>query len=282
MISLQNVSFDYNGTEILFENLNLAISGGHVCGLLGKNGAGKTTLLKIIGGLLFAKQGTCERFGVDAKKREPESLEKIYFIPEEFYLPPLTAKQYVDLYGPFYPKFDEQVFKSCIAEFSVTCNKLLTTLSYGQKKKFLISFALATNAQVILFDEPTNGLDIPSKSQFRKLIASTLSDEKLFIISTHQVHDVEKLVDSVVILDDGKIVLNTTMKNISDKISMSQEVNEPKSADFIYYEKNTAGYSVVSENKNKVESNIDLEQFFNMAITEKEKTKELFSGEGNA
>ena len=282
MISLRNLSFDYGKTEGLFQDLNVTIQSGSVCGLLGKNGAGKTSLLKIIGGLLFATSGSCERFGYDAKNREPASLENIYFVPEEFFVPALTAKKYCDLYAPFYPNFDHLLFATCMTEFDIADNKILTTLSYGQKKKFLISFALATNAQIILFDEPTNGLDIPSKSQFRKLIASTMSNEKLFIISTHQVHDVEKLVDNIVILDEGKIIVNASLEKIADKIMIQQEMHEPKSADYIYYEKNMSGCNVVYENKNKIETNIDLELFFNMAVTHKAKISGLFSGENNA
>lgn len=279
MITLRDVSFGYSKTDNLFKTLNLHLQPGNVCGLLGKNGAGKTTLLKMIAGLLFAKTGDCTRLGFTVKNREPESLSHLYFVPEEFFVPKLTAKQYLDLYAPFYSHFNTPLFSACMDEFNIADNKLLPTFSYGQKKKFLISFAIATQCKIILFDEPTNGLDIPSKSQFRKLIAANMTDDKLFIISTHQVHDVEKLVDRVVILDDGEIIVNVSLEEITKTISVSQESSEPSLASCIYYEKNMSGYSVVTENKSNIESSIDLELFFNMVIQNKEKSSQLFGGE---
>src|SRR3989338_1919445 len=279
MITLRELSFGYSKTDVLFEKLNLRLQPGNVCGLLGKNGAGKTTLLKIMAGLLFAQAGDCMRLGFNVKNREPESLSHIYFVPEEFFVPQLTAKQYLDLYAPFYSQFDTTLFEACIKEFDIPNNKLLPTFSYGQKKKFLISFAIATQCKIILFDEPTNGLDIPSKSQFRKLIASNMTDDKLFIISTHQVHDVEKLVDRVVILDDGKIIINSSLAHVTKTIAIEQESSEPSLNSCIYYEKNISGYAVVTENKSNRDSNIDLEIFFNMVIANKEKSSQLFGGE---
>lgn len=279
MITLHDVSFGYNKTDHLFEKLNLQLQPGNVCGLLGRNGAGKTTLLKIMAGLLFAQAGDCKRFDFNVKNREPESLSHIYFVPEEFFVPQLTAKQYLDLYAPFYSNFDKKLFEGCMKEFDIPDNKLLPTFSYGQKKKFLISFAIATQCKIILFDEPTNGLDIPSKSQFRKLIASNMTDEKLFIISTHQVHDVEKLVDRVVILDEGKIIVNSSLSHVVKTIVVEQESSEPSLDSCIYYEKNISGYTVVTENKSNIETNVDLELFFNMVIANKEKSSHLFGGE---
>lgn len=279
MIAIHHMSFGYNQSKRLFEKLSLELQPGNICGLLGKNGAGKTTLLKIIAGLIFPTAGDCTCFGFDAKKRDTHSLENMYFVPEEFFVPSLTAKKYLALYASFYPHFDISLFERCMTEFNVDNDKLLSTLSYGQKKKFLISFALATNAQLIIFDEPTNGLDIPSKSQFRKLIASCMTDEKLFIISTHQVHDVEKLVERLVILDEGKIIVNVPMTKIMQTITVEQETIEPSVTSAIYVEKNISGYSVVTENKSGKESHIDLELFFNMVVANKEKSAKLFCGE---
>lgn len=279
MITLNDVSFGYSKINQLFQRVNLNLQPGSICGLLGKNGAGKTSLLKIMAGLLFAETGDCLRFGLDVKKRTPDSLANIYFVPEEFFVPEMTAKEYVDLYAPFYLHFDINLFESCMREFDISNETLLTALSYGQKKKFLISFAIATQCRILLFDEPTNGLDIPSKSQFRKLISSHITEERLFIISTHQVHDVEKLIDRVVVLEDGRIILNNSMTHIMQKISVEQEIAEPSLTSCIYYEKNMSGYAVITENKSNMETHIDLELFFNMVITNKEKARQLFDGE---
>lgn len=270
------MSFGYDNLDALFKKINLNLKTNNVCGLLGKNGSGKTTLLKLIAGLLFPKIGRCMCDIYDVTKRLPTGLENIYFVPEEFYLPELSAKNYLKLYSPFYRNFDNALFERYTNEFDIDNNKVLTTLSYGQKKKFLISFALATNAKLILFDEPTNGLDIPSKSQFRKLIASSMSEEKLFIISTHQVHDVEKLVDRVVIIDNGEIILNESTIQIANKISFTQQSSEPRENTSLYFEKAVNGYNVISENQSNIETNLDLELFFDMVISKKVNIKALF------
>jgi ABC-2 type transport system ATP-binding protein len=208
MLEINKLCFKYKDAKDLFDGLDLQLKAGSIYGLLGKNGAGKTTLLKLIAGMLFPDGGNCNVLGLTPQHRLPQFLQEIYFIPEEFYVPPVTAATYVNLYAPFYNNFDDKIFKEAINEFGLSTDKELTTLSYGQKKKFLVVFGLATNCKLLLLDEPTNGLDIPSKSQFRKLLASMLTADKAFIIATHQVRDLETLIDTVVILDNGKIIFN--------------------------------------------------------------------------
>jgi ABC-2 type transport system ATP-binding protein len=206
MVEINDLSFGYTKRDLLFKGLNLNLNKGGLCGLLGKNGSGKTTLLKIISGLIFPGSGHCQVMGKLPEHRDPSFLSDIYLLPEDLYVSALTADHYVEFYAIFYPRFDQALFNSCMNEFDIPRKKLLTTLSHGQKKKFLISFGLASQCRLFILDEPTNGLDIPSKGQFRKLLAANITDDKLFIISTHQVHDVENLIDSVVILDEGKII----------------------------------------------------------------------------
>lgn len=234
MISLQNLSFKYKPTEDLFYKLNLEIKTGTICGLLGKNGTGKTTLLRLIAGLLFPQQqGKCKESGESNCKvkvldctpshRTPQFLQEIYFLPEEFYLPGVTAHTYVNIFSPFYPKFNRDELLHFLQEFDLPYTKKLTTLSYGQKKKFLVAFALATNCKLLLLDEPTNGLDIPSKGQFRRLLAASLTEQKTIIIATHQVRDLQNLLDTVVILDDGKIAFNQSLQDVANRLSFVQQ-----------------------------------------------------------
>jgi ABC-2 type transport system ATP-binding protein len=208
MLEINELSFRYKSAEELFKGLNLQLKAGSIYGLLGRNGAGKTTLLRLIAGMLFPDTGDCHVLGFNPQHRLPQFLQEIYFIPEEFYVPPITADTYVNLYAPFYKNFDRKIFQDSINEFGLPTDKELIALSYGQKKKFLVVFGLATNCKFLLLDEPTNGLDIPSKSQFRKLLASMLTKDKAFIIATHQVRDLETLIDTVVIIDEGKIIFN--------------------------------------------------------------------------
>ena len=280
MIDIKNLSFRYMVSEPLFADLDFSLNPGSICGLLGKNGAGKTTLLRIICGLLFPQGGNCEILGYTPKDRLPKFLKKIYFIPEEFYVPSMTANQYEKLYSPFYAKFDSDSFHNYLKEFDLPENKKLPEMSYGQKKKFLISFGIATNCNLLLLDEPTNGLDIPSKSQLRKLLAKAISDEKTFIISTHQVRDIENLIDPIIILDNGEIVFNHPIDSITKHLSFDVKTEREHLADAFYHEKTLNGYRSVTTNHEGFESKIDLEMLFNAVILNKNRISKLFEEEG--
>ena len=277
MLHIQDLSFGYRQTK-LFNHLSLSLTKGGVFGLLGKNGAGKTTLLKIIAGLVFPDSGTCEVMGFTPKNRQPEFLADIYFLPEDFALPELTATQYASFYAGFYKNFDATAFNKYLTEFSLPRDQLLTTLSHGQKKKFLISFGLATHCRLLILDEPTNGLDIPSKTQFKQLLAATVTDDRLIIISTHQVHDVEHLVDAIAIVDDGEIVLNQSVVAIAQKLSCQLTSEAPDIMESFYSEKRLGGYLSVTLNRTSQETPIDLEALFNAVLANKIKIQQLFPG----
>jgi len=215
MINITNLTFAYPKKRELFSGIDLKIPAGRICGLLGKNGVGKTTLLRLMAGLLFPKSGHCSVENYNPEKRMPSFLQEIYFLPEEFYLPDLTIAQYLKSYAPFYPRFQYDTFLAYLKEFDLLLSEKLNELSHGQKKKALLSFALATDCKLLLLDEPSNGLDIPSKVQFRKLLAGALTEERIIILSTHQVRDLENLIDTVVILDNGRIIFQKTLEDFA-------------------------------------------------------------------
>ena len=201
MIQLQNISFQYAGAEVpVFKQFSLSLQPGRIYGLLGPNGSGKSTLLYIMMGLLHVQEGRVEVDGRDASRRERRLLQDLYIVPEEFELPAMTLTEYVDTYRPFYPHFSPEVLNQCLKEFDLPASLHTSRLSMGQKKKVLMAFALACGTRYLLMDEPTNGLDIASKKQFRRVIASNMTDERTIIIATHQVHDVEQLLDHVLVL----------------------------------------------------------------------------------
>jgi len=281
MIQIENLSFNYSPPgrptrRPLFDQLSLTLPEGNIYGLLGKNGAGKSSLLKIMGGLLFPQQGKLLVEGFQPKDRLPQFLQEIYLIPEEFELPPLTIGRFVKLYSPFYPRFSQELFESYIGEFQLSSTHMLTTLSYGQKKKFLLSFGLATDCKVVILDEPTNGLDIPSKSQFRKVVASAIHEERTFIISTHQVRDMENLIDPIIVLDEGQIVFFENCEQVSKRLMVTRQATLPDSHHLVYSEPSFGGYTVVLENTTGTESNINLEVLFNAVVTNKEKIYDIF------
>lgn len=279
MVHIENVSFGYPNKTQLFEDLYVSLPLGNIYGLLGKNGAGKSSLLKLIAGLLFPKKGSLHVGGFLPKDRRPEFLSEIYLVTEEFEVPAMGMKRFVDLYSPFYPRFNHELLQEYLNEFSLPTDEKLTALSYGQKKKFLLSFGLATDCQLLILDEPTNGLDIPSKSQFRKVVASAIHDERSFIISTHQARDMENLIDPIIILDEGQIIFFEDYEQISKKLTVSKIKTLPPIDQVVYSESNFSGYTVVEENTSEVESNMNLEILFNAVVNNRKKVQEIFKNQ---
>lgn len=277
MIELKNIEFGYKRNRSLFKQLNLTLTPGYIYGLLGKNGAGKSTLLKHISGLLFPTKGNCVVFGHEAENRHPEMLQDIYVIPEEFELPGISLKLFTKTSAIFYPKFSNDKFLSYLKEFELPLEDKLSNLSYGQKKKFLIAFGLATNAKVLILDEPTNGLDIPSKSQFRKIMASALDEEKLIIISTHQVRDLENLIDTVVVLEKGEIIFNKNVADISEKLAFEHNLNGIPDSEIIYFEEMPGRKSGIVPNHSGVDTRVDLELLFNGIVKNNKVINSQFS-----
>ena len=275
MIKINNLNFGYSKHQLLFKNMSMQLSAGHIYGLLGKNGAGKSSLLKNLAGLVYAESGTMDVIGFDPAKRQPALLQQICFIPEEFYLPSIKIDSYVKANAGFYPNFDHSYFTALLAEFDIPVRQKLINMSYGQKKKFIIAFGLATQAKVIIMDEPTNGLDIPSKAQFRKIMASALTEDRCIIISTHQVRDLDNLIDTVIMLDENSVALKASVEEITDKLVFKRvkEIDDK----VIYAEPSLAGFNAVMPNFHQEDSKLDLELLFNAVLAEKNKLKPIFN-----
>ncbi len=278
MIECKALRFGYKPKKTLFKNFDLTIEEGNIYGLLGRNGAGKTTLLRLIAGLVFPLEGSVRVFGREARKRASEMLEKIFFLPEEPYLPKISGKDYIQRYAPLYPAFSHDQFATSLQSFEFDVADSLSEFSYGQKKKFLLSFALATNCPIIMLDEPTNGLDIPAKSQFRKLLTGSIDETKTIIISTHQVRDIELLIDPIIIIEHFKVVFNKSAEEISKNLRVNLQEAAPKDSS-IYHEKVLGGYAVLGKNRQKREENIDIELLFNAVTTNPEIINDLFAEE---
>ncbi len=215
MVSITQLKFGY-GKKTVFNNISFEMEAGKIYGLLGENGVGKTTMLRIVAGLLFPDEGRCNVLATNPAKRQPSFLQDVYYLPEELPTPHLHIVDFAKRNGCFYQRFSQTQFESYLHEFSVDASSKFTELSFGQKKKAMIAFGLATNARLFLFDEPTNGLDIPSKAQFRKVIAGAATDENTFVLSTHQVRDLENLIDPIIILDHCDVLLNHSMEAIAN------------------------------------------------------------------
>lgn len=282
MLEIRNVSFGYRRNKPLYDGLNLSLSPGTIYGLLGPNGAGKSTLLRLLSGLLYPKAGHIRVGDYTPGDRQPAFLEDLFLVPEEFYLPPVRIRQFVDSNAPFYPRFDRTQMARYVGEFGLTDDQKLSELSYGQKKKVLIGFGLATNTAVLLMDEPTNGLDIPSKSQFRRLVAGAVDERRTVVISTHQVRDLEALIDPIVILAERSrshmtVALNAPVEEITARLWFGMVPELETGRPVLYSERAVGGYAIVAENRNGESSRLDLERLFNAVQAEPERIKQLFS-----
>ena len=277
MIDIKNVDFSYSRNTKLLLNLSLKLETGRIHGLLGKNGEGKSTLLKLISGLVFPIHGDIAVMGFNPQKRIPEMLQDIFFLPEELPQLPLSIKNYEEVYAPFYPNFSAEQFNRYLKEFDIDDKKaMLNKLSHGQKKKVFISFGLATNTKLLLMDEPTNGLDIPSKGQFRRMVASAVDESRCLIISTHQVRDLDSLIDSIMIMDGHEIVFNEPNENITKKLLFKVAEHNDTDASVIYSEESLRGLYQVRENTTGEESKLDIELLFNAVFTDKKRIMNLF------
>ena len=278
MIDLKNISFAYRKGKPVFEDLSVHLEKGHIYGLLGKNGAGKTTLLRLICGLNFIQGGTAEVSGFNPAMRHPDLLKQIYLLQEDPFVPRLTIKKYVRSYAPYYENFNFEQFDEYMHLFEIESkDAFLNQLSLGQKKKVMICFALAANTDMLFMDEPTNGLDIPSKTIFRKLLAMAANDDRLIIVSTHQVRDLHSLIDALVIVNEGKMLLNATIQDIGDKLCFLAPGDTVTDEPVLYCEENIRGNIIVAENIYHRESKVDIELLFNTVMMNKKRTRELFN-----
>lgn len=273
MITINTLDFSYKNVAV-FKNISLNFKRGNVYGLLGENGVGKTTLLKLICGLQHPTAGTCTIDEFVPSERNPYFLQNIFFLPEEVITDDTTPEKFVKKLGVFYPRYDHEYFLNLMNELEVDATKKFDTLSYGQKKKALLACALSLRTDYLLLDEPTNGLDIPSKALFRKVILQHCTDETTVIISTHQVKDVENLIDPIVILDHDEVLLNATFEEISSKLYF--EYGAEKSDDALYSEMMPGGYINVLPNNFEMESKVNVEALFNAVRNNKKKIKEIF------
>lgn len=278
-ISIKDLRYFYPKKSPLFNGLNWYVPEGSVVGLLGKNGAGKSTLLHLLVGLLFPKDGTLLLGKHIPKKRTPEFLEEIFLLSEDiFYAGNMSISTYAHVMGRFYPRFDFHQFDQILNDFDLSKEVKLKSLSLGERRKVFLSFGLSTNCKYMLFDEPTNGLDIPSKRIFRKVVLSNLKEDQTLLISTHLVGDVENLIDRVAIIKDGKIQLDADLLDLSDQYVFSYGTEAPELS--LHVEKYATGYQYIMPRKaHENHTPVNLEMLFNAVLLNKLKFSPDFSNQ---
>lgn len=277
MLQVENISFCYRrGKKEVLHDFSLSLEKGRVYGLLGKNGAGKSTLLYLMSGLLTSKHGKVMYHDTDVRSRLPITLQDMFLVPEEFELPSISLISYVELNSKFYPRFSKEDMVRYLHFFEMDLDTDLGALSMGQKKKVFMSFALATNTSLLLMDEPTNGLDIPGKSQFRKFIASGMSDDKTIIISTHQVRDIDKVLDHVLIMDNSRVLLDESTASICNKLLFVESDDHELAKIALYTIPSIQGNFLMLPKPEEEESEINLELLFGATLAIPDKIAEIF------
>ncbi|MFD2557208.1 ABC transporter ATP-binding protein [Sphingobacterium tabacisoli] len=272
MITIKNLHFNYlRNKKPVIDRLCSVLLPGQIYGLLGLNGAGKTTLLKLIAGIAFPKEGKIQVFDKIPKERKIDFLSDIYFFEDEVKLPFWSLQKWLKIYSSIYTSFDHVLFDELLSQFDVDPDMHISNLSYGQKKKLNIAFGLATRARVLLMDEPTNGLDIPSKSQLRKVLAKHTHEDAIIIISTHQIRDIHPLIDHLLILKDHHFVVDQTVEQLSKLFKVTATPQEQDTV--IYSEESLYGKKYVVKTLDNLEENVfDIELFFNAIMTNPDST----------
>ena len=274
MIQIKDLGFSYGGFPVL-KNITMNLEEGRIYGLLGENGVGKTTLLTLISGLKKPLTGSIDTDGHNPYEREPSFLSDQYYLSDEVAAVNMKAIDYAVNYGRFWENFDLAKFNEVMQILENDPQKKMTTMSFGQLKKTYIAFALACNTKYLFMDEPTNGLDIPSKAQFRKAVMKYTREDSVILISTHQVRDLENIIDPIIILDRQEVLLNAGIAEISEKLyfDYSNEVNQSA----LYREMVPGGNIQVSLNQTSEDSKVNLEALFNTVYQHKELIKEIFN-----
>lgn len=280
IMQVERIAFNYGWRQqkSVFSDFSLSLERGKVYGLLGLNGAGKSTLIYLMAGLLTPKSGRVTIDGCNVRDRLPSTLGNLFVVPEEFELPRMSLKEYATLNGALYPRFSYEDMLRNLEIFDINPEiKSLSSLSMGQKKKVLMSFAFATHTDLMLMDEPTNGLDIPGKSQFRRLVAREMSDNRTIVISTHQVRDIDRCIEHVVIIDNSKVLLDESVARITSKLQFVENGTATDAQRAIYSQPSVMGYSIVVPNNGGDETEVNLETLFNATLGNSDKISEIFN-----
>ena len=274
MIKIQQLGFSY-GPKPVLENISMEISEGSIYGLLGENGVGKTTLLTLLCGLKKPQTGSILVDGHNPFDREPSLLQEQFYLPDEVEALHARARSFALENGVFWPRFDAAKFDEILRTFEVDPEQRMDTMSAGQLKKTWISFALACNAKYYYLDEPTNGLDIPSKSQFRSAVTRYTSEDSTLIISTHQVRDLENIIDPIIILDNKAVLVNASVEEITRKLYF--DYGTTVHPDALYLEQTPGGCIQVYPNETGEESKVNVEAFFNAVHAHKDLVQTMFN-----
>ena len=274
MITIDNLGFSY-GENIVLKDIAMRLEDGRIYGLLGENGVGKTTLLTLLSGLKKPKTGKIEIDGQHPFDRKPSLLSEIYYLSDEVAEANMTAMDYARNYGKFWTNFSLGKFVEIMGVLEIHPGQKMNQMSFGQLKKTHVAFALACNTKYLFMDEPTNGLDIPSKAQFRKALMKYTREDSTVLISTHQVRDLENVIDPIIILDKQQVLLNASIQEISEKLYF--DYSTETRPDALYCEMIPGANIQVLLNTDGEDSKVNIEALFNTTHKHKELIQNIFT-----
>ena len=284
MIRLNDLTIGY-GHRILLQHASATIPAGELVALVGRNGTGKSTLLRAIAGLGERLGGEIRLDGHSLETLSPQQLATTvsFVTTERVRIPNLRCEDVVALgrapYTNWIGRVQEQ--DKAIVERSLElvgmaafAGKTMDRMSDGECQRVMIARALAQDTPIILLDEPTNGLDITSRQALKRIISRSMDDESTLLISTHQAHDFENLLDHLVILGKGEILLNRSLDEISNRLLFARTDILP--AESIYSEQDLAGHFSILPNEDGEENTPDIELLYKAVLQQPEKIKSMF------
>ena len=214
LLICKNVNKNYGNKKVL-KNINFSIPRGKIIGLLGKNGTGKTTLIKLINDLLTLDSG---EIIIDGKKVGVESKKIISYLPERTYLDKsMTVNEVIDMFSEFYDNFDAKKARKLLKDLKLDVNSKLSKMSKGMQEKVQLVLVMSRKALLYILDEPLGGVDPATRDYILDTILTNFNEGASVIISTHLIADIERILDEVIFIDDGKIALIENADKLREK-----------------------------------------------------------------
>lgn len=263
MIEISNIKKNYQNFRL---ECSLNIAPGRITGIIGANGAGKSTLFKAILGLINLDEGQIKIFGKDSRKLDVHDKEKLgVVLAESGFSEYLKVKALVPILKNMYPDFDKDMFLNKCNNFNIPLNKMIKDLSTGTKAKLKVIVAISHNAEILILDEPTAGLDVITRNEVLDIIRTYMEEEmRTVIISSHISSDLENLCDDIYMINDGKIILHEDMYKLLDLygvIKANEEQYENLKSDTNYKniilccEKEKYGYKCITNDRKYIDDN---------------------------
>ncbi|MBS7338738.1 MAG: ABC transporter ATP-binding protein [Lachnospiraceae bacterium] len=214
LVEVNNLTKVYEKKKVALSQVNLIIPRGKIIGLLGPNGSGKTTLIKLISGLLVATEG---EILINGSKPGPESKSVVSYLPERTYFQSsMKVKELIDYFADFYQDFRPERAKQMLMNLNINEDARLKTLSKGTKEKVQLIMVMSRDAQLYVLDEPIAGVDPAARDYILRTIISNYNENATVLLSTHLISDIEKILDEVIFIREGKVVLQDTVENIRE------------------------------------------------------------------